>query len=458
MAYRTFFLALIFVSAGVVKADTLIQNVRVWDGISDSLTPPTNVLIRENKIVSIGSDATDAIMIDGGGRTLMPGLIDSHVHMTHTFVRGGVALLESMTWEEIAGGAAAAAREMLMNGFTTVRDMGGMGTGIKRRIDEGLLVGPRIYAAGAYISQTSGHGDMRLRSQGHRRFAGSEMSNLERLNIARIADGVPDILAAVRENFAEGAAYIKIHAGGGVSSEKDPLHTLQYTPQELDAANVAVRNWDTYWTVHAYDSKSVNQALDAGAQCIDHGQLIDEKTMRRIVRDEIFLSSNLIGMSEKLFQHPVYGNTASPVYVKARQFQEGAANFVSLVNEHRPKLVFGSDVVFSSRSYYRQHIDHEKYSAGKWFGNLYALQGLTSRAGELARLTGQNNPYPGTIGVIEDGALADLLVVDGNPLEDMSAIGASEMWFDAPERGEDVLSIRLIMKDGTIFKNTLDGP
>ena len=457
MGSKCWLFALLLVCMGTARADVFIQNVRVWDGVSESLTPLTSVLVRDNKIAVIGSVNTEVAVdiIDGGGRTLMPGLIDSHVHMTHTFIRGGVQVLEAMTWEEIGGGAVAAAREMLMNGFTTVRDMGGMGTGIKRRIDEGLLVGPRIYAAGAYISQTSGHGDLRLRSQAHRRFSGSEVSNLERLNIARIADGVPDMLAAVRENFAEGAAYIKIHAGGGVSSEKDPLHTLQYTPEELRAANQAVRNWGTYWTVHAYDSKSVNQALDAGALCIDHGQLIDERTMRRIVRDEIFLSANLIGMSENLFKHPVYGNTASPVYIKAKQFQEGAANFVSLVNKYRPKLVFGSDVVFSTRSYYRQHIDHEKYSAGAWFGNLYALQGLTSRAGRLASLTGPHNPYPGKIGVIEVDALADLLIVDGNPLKNMSAIGASEKWFDAPKRGEDVANIRLIMKDGEIFKNTL---
>ena len=281
------------------------------------------------------------------------------------------------------------------------------------------------------------------------------MSNLERLNVMRIADGVPDMLAAVRENFAEGAAYIKIHAGGGVSSERDPLHVLQYTPQELKAANQAVRNWDTYWTVHAYDPESINQALDAGAQCIDHAQLIDEKTMKRLVKEGIFLSSNLAAMSEDLFRHPLYGNTASPVHVKARAYVNRSSEFADLVRKHQPKYVFNSDIVFSTRSFYRQHMDYEKYVAGKWFGNLFALKGLTSRGGELAAMTGQHNPYPDKLGVIEQGALADLLLVDGNPLEDLSAIGAHSGWFDAPERDADIKSIRLIMKDGQIYKNTL---
>ena len=433
-----------------------IVNVQVWNGTSDTLSEPTSVQIEDDRIVGLGGEPVEGErIIDGGGRVLMPGLIDSHVHMTHTFIRGDVNTFEAMTWDEIAAGAVAAAREMLMNGFTTVRDMGGMGTGIKRRIDEGLIPGPRIYAAGAYISQTSGHGDLRIRSAPNAQITGTPYSNLERLGVYRLADGVPAILTAVRENFAEGAAYIKIHAGGGVSSEKDPLHTVQYSPEELAAANQAIRDWDSYWTVHAYYSPSVNRALDAGAACIDHGQLIDARTMQRIAKNDIFLSSNLTGMSEALFKHPVYGNPMLPLHQKARQFQNDARDFVSLVNKHKPLWVLGSDVVFSSRAYYRQHIDHEKHIAGEWFGRLYALKGMTSRAGALAQLTGRNNPYPGKLGVIEPGAYADLLIVDGNPLEDLRAIGAHPGWFEAPPRSEDLAPLRLIMKGGEVFKDTL---
>jgi imidazolonepropionase-like amidohydrolase len=360
-----------------------------------------------------------------------------------------------MTWEEIGAGAVSAAQEYLWMGFTTVRDMGGMADGIKRAIDKGLIDGPRIYPAGAYITQTSGHGDLRLRSQPNAQTTGIQFSNLERLNITRVADGIPNVLIAVRDNLANGAAYIKIHAGGGISSERDPLHTMQYTKAELEAANEAVNHWDTYWTVHAYDSASVNHALDAGARCIDHGQLINAKTMRRIVKDDIFLTSNLAGMSEDLFKHPYYGNPKNPAHLKARFFVDNSKGFPALVNQYKPKWVFGDDLVLSTQTFFRQHLDYEKWYAGHLFGNHFALRGMTSTAGELAMLTGKNNPYPGRLGVIEEGAYADLLIVDGNPLEDLSAIGADEGWFNAQPRSKHIAAIRFIMKDGKVFKNTL---
>ncbi|MDC1017674.1 amidohydrolase family protein [Pseudomonadales bacterium] len=438
---------------------TLITNVHVWDGVAEQLSEKTSVMINGNLIRKIGrvdGDVGDGVKkIDGGGRTLMPGLINSHVHLTHTMATGGITGFEMMTWEEIGAVAASSAKEYLMNGFTTVRDMGGMADGFKRAIDNGLLEGPRIYAAGAYISQTSGHADLRLRSQPNAQLTGVQYSNLERLNIIRVADGVPNILTAVRDNFANGAAYIKIHAGGGIASERDPLHTVQYTPEELSAANSAVRNWNTYWTVHAYSSDSVNQALDAGALCIDHGQMIDEKTMKRIARGGIFLTSNLAGMSEDIFKHPYFGNPANPSYSKVQYFIKNSKEFVRLVKKYKPKWSFGDDLVLSSQAFFRQHIDFEKWYAGELFGNHFALKGMTSTPGQLAALTGENNPYPGKLGVIEEGAYADLLIVDGNPLGDLGAIGAHPGWFDAPPRSQNVQAIRLIMKDGKIYKNTL---
>ena len=443
----------------------LFTNVNVFDGTSDTLHENMNVLVVGNLIDTISSEgivvdaSTNTTMIDGGGRTLMPGLIDSHVHLTHTFAPGGVKGWEAMTWEEIGVYAVASAREHLMSGFTTVRDMGGMGTGFKRGIDAGYVEGPRIYAAGAYIAQTAGHGDLRLRSQPNSQLAGIQYSNLERLNLMRVADGVPAMLTAVRENFAEGAAYIKIHAGGGVSSEKDPLHTVQYTPEELKAAGQACANWDTYFTVHAYNTASVNQALDAGAGCIDHAQLIDDATMKRIAKSGVFLPPNLAAISpdipKYLAMNPVYSDPTSPVSAKMQQFIEGSANFVDLVKKHKPKRVFNSDIVFATKTSFRQHIDYEKYVSGLFFGNFETLKSLTSIPGDLAQLTGKNNPYPGKLGVIESGAYADILIVDGNPLEDLAAIGANPKWYDAPPRTDDIQTIRVIMKDGKIYKNTL---
>jgi imidazolonepropionase-like amidohydrolase len=432
----------------------------VFDGKSEALIK-ADVLVTGNKIDQVSTEplvviqSTNMTTIDGGGRTLMPGLIDSHVHLTHVFAQGGVKGFEAETWDEIGANATAGAREYLMNGFTTVRDMGGMGTGLKRSIDRGLNPGPRIYSAGAYIAQTAGHADLRLRSQPNAQMTGIQYSNLERLKIISIADGEPAMLTAVRENFADGAAYIKIHAGGGVSSEKDPLHTIQYTPAELEAANRAVRNWDTYWTVHAYTDATVNQAIDAGAQCVDHAQLISAKTMKKIVSKGIFVSSNLASMSPDLFKHPVYGDKSSPVYAKAKAFVEGSTGFPDLVKKYQPKRVFNTDMVFASETFLRQGIDYEKFVNGKYFGNYEALRAMTSVPGELAQLTGQNNPYPGKLGVIEVGAYADILLVDGNPLEDLSVIGASDGLFDAEPRSDDIPTMPFIMKDGKIYKNTL---
>ena len=395
-------------------------------------------------------------VIDGGGRTLMPGLIDSHVHLTHVYSQGGVKGFEAETWEEIAANATAGAKEYLMNGFTTVRDMGGMGTGIKRAIDRGLVEGPRVYAAGAYITQTSGHADLRLRSQPNALLRGINYSNLERLNIIRIADGVPSMLTAVRENFAEGAAYIKIHAGGGVTSERDPLHTIQYTPAELRAANQAVKNWDTYWTVHAYNTPTVKQALDAGAKCIDHAQMVDEATVKRMADEGIFLSTHFASMSEEILnKHPVYSDKASPVYQKSMAFLDGPKHFVKYLKKHKPKRVFASDPVFMTPVALRRFLDFEKRENERHFGAFDSLKAMTSVAGDLAALTGKNNPYPGKLGVVEEGAYADLLLVDGNPLRSLSVLGANPKFYEAAARSANVKTIRIIMKDGKFYKNSL---
>jgi imidazolonepropionase-like amidohydrolase len=295
-----------------------------------------------------------------------------------------------------------------------------------------------------------------MRGQPNAQHTGIEYSSLERLGIIRIADGRANMLTAVRENFANGAVYIKIHAGGGISSEKDPLHTIQYTPEELGAANQAVRAWGTYFTVHAYTTPTVVQALDAGAQAIDHAQMVDEKTIKRMADDGIFLTSNLAGMSEDIFKHPLYGNPANPQYIKTKTFTETSKNFAKWVKKYDVKWSFGDDLVLSTKTFLRQHVDYEKWYAGELFGNHFALKGMTSTPGELAQLTGPGNPYPKQLGVIEEGAYADILLVDGNPLEDLAAIGANKGWFDAKPRSQDVPSIKLIMKDGKIFKNTLD--
>ena len=254
----------------------LFTNVNVFNGTDNRLYEDQQVLIEGNLIKAISAgdvDARgDARVIDGGGRTLMPGLIDAHTHMNLN-IAGGVGALEAATWEEIGSRSAYMAREYLAMGFTSVREMGGSGAGLKKSIDEGLLEGPRIYPAGAILSQTSGHGDLRYRSQRNSSLTPYTDNNAERLGITTTVDGADRMLAAVRQNFSQGASQIKIMAGGGVASILDPLHTLQFTPAEIEAAVQAAADWDTYVAAHVFSDEGINRCIDAGVKSIEHGFL-----------------------------------------------------------------------------------------------------------------------------------------------------------------------------------------
>ena len=446
------------IAQGEYEQSVLFTNVMVWDGTSKALRK-ADVLVSGSKIAEISEEplnanrSTDMTFIDGGGRTLMPGLIDSHVHF-NLMLDGGPTALENATWEEIGTYAVYAAQEWLKNGFTTVRDMGGMHQGMRRVIDNGLIAGPRIYVAGGFISQTSGHGDFRSESGAVGQFDAA-MSNTVRLGISRIADGPDQVTAVSRANFAGGADYLKIMIGGGVSSEKDPLHSEQFTFEELEAAVEAAAQWDTYVAAHVYLDEHIQRGLDAGIKVFDHAQFISEKTARDLKRKEAFISPNVAGMNPDLLKHPVYGNPEGPQYPKVLRFMEESQGLFDVLRSVKPKVVFNSDIVFTTGPKMRAHLDHEKYALASGIGNYEALKAMTSTGGKLAALTGESNPYPGKLGVIEEGALADILIVDGDPLSDISAIGGNAEWLDAEPRGEDVPSIRVIMKNGKIYKNTL---
>ncbi len=431
----------------------LIQNVKIFDGVNDKLTPG-HVLIENNLIKAVGAINTvpeGTTVIDGGGRTLLPGLIDSHVHF-NVVIEGGLDKIEASRWDRIAAIAAHSAGEWLAEGFTTVRDMGGLGNGVKMTIDEGLLDGPRIYPSCSYISQTSGHGDILLGSQ-----RDPQTSNMVRLGIAQLADGPDAVRAAVRKNFAEGASQIKIMVGGGVSSLKGPLFAPQYTDTEIRAAVEEAATRDTYVAVHVYQDAHIARALNLGVKSIEHGQLIQEPTARLLKEKGAFIAPYLAGvLSDELFTHPVYGKEGSPQNLKAREMKGDAGAFIEVMRKVKPKIAFAVDVVNETGVTARKHRDHEKWIFADSFGNFEALKAMTSTAGELAALTGKNNPYPHKLGVIEEGAYADILLVDGNPLEDITVIGGNPKWFGAEDRDKGIETIRLIMKDGKVYKNTLE--
>ena len=260
---------------------TLFQNVRIFDGKTAKLSPPSNVLVRENKIERISLDPiavdtnANVRVIPGNGRVLMPGLIDAHWHVFMAATPQTLIMTADVSYLHLL--AARQAEATLMRGFTTVRDLGGPVFGLKRAIDEGVMIGPRIYPCGAMISQTSGHGDFRFPFEVPRTLGGP-LSHSEVEGIAAIADSPDEVRLRAREQLRAGASQIKLMGGGGVSSPLNPIESTQYTEAEIRAAVEAAENWGTYVTVHAYMPRAIRQAVAAGVKCIEHGHLIDEST------------------------------------------------------------------------------------------------------------------------------------------------------------------------------------
>jgi imidazolonepropionase-like amidohydrolase len=433
-------------------AKTLIRNVNIFDGVNDGLAEGMSVMIEGNLIKAISADtieADGATVIDGGGRILMPGLIDGHTHLNMTT---GVVGIERMPWDEIGVRSTVMARDWLNDGFTTVRDMGGMGgRGLKRAVDAGDIPGPRIYPAGGWIGQTSGHQDFRTDSM--RSTATGEMdSHAQRLGMTRTADGPEQVTLAARDNLFNGATQLKLMTGGGVASQNDPLHVLTMTTAEIEAAVAAARDFDTYVGTHVFSPEGIMRSLDAGVMSIEHGFFIDDEAMKYLIEKGAFLVSQMTGIAPEQANNPVL----TPVSLAKLDIAFGLSeNFVDLVKKYKPKFVFQTDALGDFGSVAKQRA-YEKYRHAELFGNYEMLKSATSVAGELMMLTGKLNPYPdGKLGVIEEGAYADILLVDGNPLEDITVIGAVDGWFSAPPREARVDTIHLIMKDGVIYKNTL---
>ena len=432
----------------------LFTNVHVFDGVNETRIENANVLVVDNLIAEFSAEPlalADARIINGGGRTLMPGLIDSHTHIYATGVFQTFAGLQAAKWDQIGAVSTENAADYLYDGYTTIRDTGGMGSGLRELIDQGVVEGPRIYTAGAAIGPTSGHGDWRNPVQRSFETIPDDMG--ARLNMSYVADGIDEIRKASRLNFAHGANFLKLMAGGGVSSELDPLWSIAYSVDEIAAAVEAASFFDTYVTVHAYTDETVNMALDAGAKSLEHGQMVSEETVKRIADEGIYWALNVAGMDPQLLSHP---NFAMPtVKPKLEAYLDGSKKLVEYIKAHKPKIVHNVDTVLSTIGFGRAHRDFEKFYFAELFGNHAFLVAATSTGGELA-LTGKRNPYPSKLGVIEEGAYADLLIVDGNTLEDLSVLGANPEWFDAPPRERSFDTIRLIMKDGEIYKNTLN--
>jgi imidazolonepropionase-like amidohydrolase len=418
-------------------AAVVFQNVHIFDGKTGRLSGPSYVLVRGNKIERISSTPlavdrrADTVVIDGGGRTLMPGLIDVHWHTMLVRPTPTVAITADTGYTNLLAGAEAT--DTLLRGFTTVRDVGGPAFGLKRAIDEGVVAGPRIFPSGAMITVTSGHGDFRQLFE-LPRVLGGPLTRIETIGASMIADSPDEVRVRVREQLMLGATQIKLTAGGGVASPHSPLDVSTFTEPELRAAVEAAGNWGTYVTVHAYTPEAIQRAIAAGVKCIEHGHLMDDATAKLIAERGIWLSIQPFP-DEFADAFP----EGSDERAKAREVLAGTNTAYGLAKRYGLKTAFGTDVLFAPALAQRQGALLAKL--GRWYTPAEALIMATGTNAQLLAMSGKRSPYQGKLGVVEEGAFADLLLVDGNPLADLSLI-------ENPAR-----NFVVIMKDGKIYKN-----
>ncbi len=461
---------------------TLFKNVNIFDGKNEKLSMGYDVLVVDNLIKKIGKDIKIADtyeidvktggykevsvphaidlqaksantvvvyepekmtkkevrvnVIDGQGRTLMPGLTDCHWHTMQANTTNAKFLTNDLDYITLE--AAIGAEKALMRGFTTLRDVGGPVFGLKKAIDEGLYIGPRIYPSGAYISQTSGHADFRSYLEVPRENS-RELTPQEARGMLIIADGRAQVMQRVRENLMRGATFIKIMAGGGVASPADPLDVSQYSVEEMKAAVEVAESWNTYVAAHAYSNKAVQHALQAGVKSIEHGLMIDEETAKMIKKADAWVCMQPILEDEDAIPFPE-GSFESK---KFHQLASSTPNAYELAKKYNLKMGFGTDTQNDPPLQDRQGAQLAKLT--RWFEPWKVLRIATSTNYQLFKMSGPRDPYPGKNGVIEEDALADMLLVDGNPLEDINLIADPEKNF------------LVIMKDGKIYKNTVTG-
>jgi imidazolonepropionase-like amidohydrolase len=419
-----------------VPSIILIKSARIFDGKSPKLIEGMSVLIEDNKIARIDKNVVaprGSLIINAGGKTLMPGLIDAHWHSMFSNLSLARLLQSDVSYMSLV--AAKGASETLMRGFTTVRDLGGNCFAVKKATDECMIMGPRIYPSGPPISQTSGHFDFRGPNDVPSN-PGDPLPYLERNACILVADGVPEVIKRAREVLRMGATQIKLAAGGGASSLYDPIDVVQFTLEEMRAAVDIAKTWNTYVAVHVYTDKGTRQVVEAGVTSIEHGFMLEEETFKLIAEGGVWLSIQPIFNDEDAitFADPI--STA-----KFIQVTEGTKKSIEMAKRYGVKLAFGTDILFAPSLCAKQGKFLTKFKP--WFSPYEILKMATSVNAELIKLCGPRDPYPGELGIVAEGALADLLLVDGNPLENIDLVKDPDKKF------------MLIVKDGKIYKNLL---
>jgi imidazolonepropionase-like amidohydrolase len=428
-------------SATMVQAQeeprqVLFTNVNVFDGVNDGLMENASVLVEGNLIKAISTDpisAEGAYIVDGEGRTLMPGMIDMHSHLC---LRDGMLTFRD-NYDQMTAGANTAhvLLEYLDQGFTTARDAGCNILSIAKSVNNDMFPGPRIFPSGGFLSQTGGHADT-----GYFNDRMGAEDTLERAGFGYIVDGRDEIIKAARQNLRAGATQIKIMAGGGVASEFDPLHMTQFTADEMKTAVEIAADYGTYVIAHAYHDSSVNRAIDAGVRMIEHNFLVSEETIIRMKEEGVGLDIQAV-MSLQAFGNPESITFFSADQkAKATQVNKGAAQMMKWAVKHDLLMVTGGDMFGPDLG---RQADNIIWFNDEIANNPYlALKTATGNAGEVLAWSGGMNPYKdGTIGTIVEGGYADIILINGNPLEDIHTL--------------DRDTVDFVMKDGLVYKNWL---
>ena len=415
----------------------LIKNISIFNGTSEDLIKGQDIVLLNNlieKIIPAGSqEDVYGKVIDGKGGYLSPGIIDNHLHLMMgvsqaEFFNGPFQYVTCMAVREM--------EDMLMRGVTTVRDVGGNVFGLKKSVDNGLLPGPRIYGSGGLISQYSGHVDFRNPNDMPKEWGGP-LSTVERpeMNCGILATGVDQMMAAARHNLYLGADFIKIANGGGVSSFTDPLYVNEFFEEETRAAVRVAEDYGTYVATHVFNPVGIKRALNAGVKSIEHAHLIDEEAMELLAEKKAILSTQVYVLTQMqpIYTDPVRGG-------KLKEALDGMDNMFKLAKKYKVKIVYGTDLLFDYEA--RKQELKELTLRKPWFTSAEIMIQATGNAGDCVALCGKRNMY-GKVGVIEEGAMADVLIYDKNPIEDVAIVEDHEN------------HLKLVVKDGKVFKNTL---
>jgi imidazolonepropionase-like amidohydrolase len=406
----------------------LFQNCRLLDPEAGELRDGTSVLVEGERIREVADRpirSQHAQVVDVGGRTLMPGLIDAHIHVYLSEVN--IGRLAEMPMSLMAARSGPLMRAMLDRGFTTVRDTGGADWGIREAVETGQMVGPRLFIAGQAISQTGGHGDFRLRTESEH--ACQCCSGVHQ--ISRIVDGVPQMLHAVRDELRKGADHIKIMVSGGVASPRDPLEATQFTREEISAAVGEATAWGTYVASHAYGADAIRRAVECGVRTIEHGNFVDAATAKLMRERGAFIVPTLVAYDAMKRRGREYGLPPVSLEKNERVLAAGLRS-LEICRDAGVPIGFGSDLL----GQLQDDQSREFLIRGEAMTPLEVIRSATVVNARLLRRESE-------LGTIRPGAFADLLVIDGNPLGDLGLF---------QKQGAH---IPVIVKGGRFHKNEL---